>query len=458
MTSGPGKTDSTRDDPDFKAIFCGHPDVTFVLASDGRILHANQRAGELYGYTLKELMLMNTADLAAPDLREQNPMRLHDSLKSGERFEWRHQRKDGSELPVDILVRPIDSQGEKAIVMSVRDNTIRKQLEFERKRFVMLAESSSEFIGMCDLDMTPIYVNPAGQRMVGLSGMDAACQVKVEDYFFPDDQRFITEEFFPKVLREGKGDVEIRLRHFQTGKAIWVFYYLFSVQDEAGMPIGWATVSHDITERKNMQLQKEEDAQHLKKALLGTIQSIALTITKRDVFTSTHLIRVEQLAKAIGVELGLSKDTLEGLCLGASILDIGKVSIPADLLIKPGKFSAIEYQLIKQHSITGYEIVKDVEFPWPIADMILQHHERLDGSGYPQGLYGDAIILEARILAVADVFEAMLSHRPYRPALDMQAAIEIIESGKGTLFDAKVVDACIDLFRHKSFVFDKIEE
>jgi PAS domain S-box-containing protein len=403
-------------------------------------------------------MLMNTADLAAPDLREQNPMRLHDSLKSGERFEWRHQRKDGSELPVDILVRPIDSQGEKAIVMSVRDNTIRKQLEFERKRFVMLAESSSEFIGMCDLDMTPIYVNPAGQRMVGLSGMDAACQVKVEDYFFPDDQRFITEEFFPKVLREGKGDVEIRLRHFQTGKAIWVFYYLFSVQDEAGMPIGWATVSHDITERKNMQLQKEEDAQHLKKALLGTIQSIALTITKRDVFTSTHLIRVEQLAKAIGVELGLSKDTLEGLCLGASILDIGKVSIPADLLIKPGKFSAIEYQLIKQHSITGYEIVKDVEFPWPIADMILQHHERLDGSGYPQGLYGDAIILEARILAVADVFEAMLSHRPYRPALDMQAAIEIIESGKGTLFDAKVVDACIDLFRHKSFVFDKIEE
>jgi PAS domain S-box-containing protein len=130
------------------------------------------------------------------------------------------------------------------------DITARKQIEIERQKFFLLVESSSEFIGMCDLDMNPLYVNPAGRRMVGLPDMAAACRVKVQDYYFPEDQRFIAEEFFPRVLREGHGDVEIRLRHFQTGEPIWMFYYLFSVHDASGTPVGWATVSRDITDRK----------------------------------------------------------------------------------------------------------------------------------------------------------------------------------------------------------------
>jgi PAS domain S-box-containing protein len=152
---------------------------------------------------------------------------------------------DFSSAPIGQL-----PDGRRLVISMAMDVTERKKVEAERTKFFLLAESSSEFIGMCDLDMNPLYVNPAGQRLVGLPDMAAACQVKVQDYFFPEDQRFIAEEFFPRVLREGHGDVEIRLRHFLSGEPIWMYYYLFSVRDARGTVVGWATVSHDITERR----------------------------------------------------------------------------------------------------------------------------------------------------------------------------------------------------------------
>ncbi|MBC8193598.1 MAG: PAS domain S-box protein [FCB group bacterium] len=160
--------------------------------------------------------------------------------------------------------RFIDNSGKKFIIGVIHDITERKQLEDERQKFVMLAESSSEFIGMCDLDFRPVYVNPAGRQMVGLPDMEAACRVKVQDYFFPEDQQFITEEFFPWVFSEGEGDVEIRLRHFQTGEAIWMAYYLNSVLDAEGQVIGWATVSRDITEKFMLQKEIEKSRDQLR--------------------------------------------------------------------------------------------------------------------------------------------------------------------------------------------------
>ena len=151
---------------------------------------------------------------------------------------------------MEVRSSQINWKGRSATANFFSDITERKQTEEERQKFAMVADSSSEFIGMCDLDLKPIYVNPAGMRMVGLPDMEAACSVKVPEYFFPEDQPFIRKEFFPRVLREGHGDVEIRLRHFQTGKPIWVFYYLFHVHDSNGNLIGWATVSRDITERR----------------------------------------------------------------------------------------------------------------------------------------------------------------------------------------------------------------
>ena len=145
------------------------------------------------------------------------------------------------------------------------------------------------------------------------------------------------------------------------------------------------------------------------------------------------------------------RDRLEGLHLAGVVHDLGKISVPAEILSKPGKLTPIEYTLVKGHAQAGYDILKDIDFPWPIATIVWQHHERADGSGYPLGLKGDEILLESRIMAVADVMESMASHRPYRPTRGVEAALKEIEGGRGTLYDAAVVDACLTLFRARGF-------
>ena len=197
----------------------------------------------------------------------------------------------------------------------------------------------------------------------------------------------------------------------------------------------------------------EESQSMLKRALEGTIATVAMAVEVRDPYTSGHQRRVAQLAEAIALEMGLDELQVEGIRMGATIHDIGKIQLPAEILSKPAMFSKIEYAIVKGHSQVGYDILKEVEFPWPIAIMVHQHHERLDGSGYPQGLKGEEICLEARILAVADVVEAMLSHRPYRPANKLDVALEEITSNRGTLYDPAVVDVCLKLFSDDKFTF-----
>ena len=201
---------------------------------------------------------------------------------------------------------------------------------------------------------------------------------------------------------------------------------------------------------------RKEHEQHtviLRQSLEQSIQTIAATVEARDPYTAGHQRRVGELATAIAQEMGLPEDQINGIHLAAIIHDLGKIHVPAEILSKPGKLTDIEFMLIKQHPQDGYDILKDVKFPWPIADMILQHHERLDGSGYPQGLKGDQILLESRILAVADVVEAMSSHRPYRAALGIEPALDEIRRGRGSLYDPAVVDACLKLFEEKRFTF-----
>jgi HD-GYP domain-containing protein (c-di-GMP phosphodiesterase class II) len=192
--------------------------------------------------------------------------------------------------------------------------------------------------------------------------------------------------------------------------------------------------------------------QKLRRGLEATVEAIAATVETRDPYTAGHQRRVADLAKAIGREMGLPEPTLEGLHFGALIHDLGKVQVPAEILSKPTKLTKLEFELIKVHPQAGYDIIKNIEFPWPVAAMVHQHHERLDGSGYPQGLKGDAIALEARILAVADVVEAMASHRPYRAGLGIDAALKEIEAKRGIWFEPAAVDACLRLFREKQFV------
>ncbi|MCK4308200.1 response regulator [candidate division WOR-3 bacterium] len=203
--------------------------------------------------------------------------------------------------------------------------------------------------------------------------------------------------------------------------------------------------------------KKVLDLEKSKKRLQKTMEDIIYTIGKiaetRDPYTSGHQKNVSQIAIFIAQEMKLPQDKIEGVRIASLVHDIGKISLPAEILNKPTKLSEIEYSLIKEHSQTGYDILKSIDFPWPVAEIVLQHHERLNGSGYPQGLKGDDILLEAKIIGVVDVVEAMSSHRPYRPALGIDAALEEISKNKGILYDSEVVDVCLKLFKEKEFKF-----
>jgi putative nucleotidyltransferase with HDIG domain len=192
------------------------------------------------------------------------------------------------------------------------------------------------------------------------------------------------------------------------------------------------------------------------KTLDGVVSAITIVVEARDPYTAGHQKRVAELAREIAREMGFSSDAAKGLYVMGLLHDVGKMAVPAEILSKPGKINQSEFNIIKNHSNIGYSILEKIDFPWPVAQAIRQHHERLDGSGYPDGLKNDAISLEAKILGVADVVEAMSSHRPYRPALGLDCALEEIQKRSGILYDEVVVAACMRLLRHDDLVFERL--
>ncbi|MBE9484229.1 MAG: response regulator [Bacteroidetes bacterium] len=209
----------------------------------------------------------------------------------------------------------------------------------------------------------------------------------------------------------------------------------------------------DRTYRSELEQKVEERTAELQEILEGTILALTMTVEYRDPYTSGHQQRVSDLAGAIAKEMGFPKDRIIGIRMAGVIHDIGKIAIPVEILSKPGRLSKTEFELIKIHSQVGYDILNSIKFPWPLSQIVLQHHERMDGSGYPQGLSGEEILMEARIMGVADVVEAMASHRPYRPALGIDKALEKISKNREVLYDPEVVDACLILFKDKGFKF-----
>jgi len=199
-------------------------------------------------------------------------------------------------------------------------------------------------------------------------------------------------------------------------------------------------------------LQKNLDK--FQRAMVGIVQAISMAIELRDPYTAGHQLRVADLACAIGRELQLDEDAIYGLRMASVLHDLGKITVPAEILTRPGQLNDLEYGIIKNHVQAGYDIIKKIEFPWPLAEIVMQHHERIDGSGYPNGLVGGDIMFEAKILAVADVFETIASHRPYRPSLGINRAIEELNTNKGVLYDEKVAMACVLLMEEKRFEFE----
>ncbi len=225
-----------------------------------------------------------------------------------------------------------------------------------------------------------------------------------------------------------------------------------SVIEEAADDIGFALHGMVVESQKEQARAKEQMmVDKLRKAIHTTILVLAQVVESRDPYTAGHQKRVASLASAIAREMELSPEQVESITMSGLIHDIGKVTIPSEVLSKPGRITELEMQIVREHPLRGKEILSRVESPWPPADIVSQHHERIDGSGYPQGMKGEEIIIEARVVAVADVVEAMASHRPYRPALGIDEALKEIEKNKGILYDEAAVEACLTLFREKGY-------
>jgi putative nucleotidyltransferase with HDIG domain len=248
----------------------------------------------------------------------------------------------------------------------------------------------------------------------------------------------IGEEFAVECIKAGATDYVLKDKLFRLGSVIR------RALEEAQV----------YRERKQAEEKLRQSYKKLRKMLNDIVQTVALTVEIRDPYTAGHQQRVSQLTSAIARQMNLSPDQVEGIYMAAILHDIGKISVPAEILTKTGRLTEIEMNLLRAHSEVGNDILKRIDFPWPLAKVVLQHHERMDGSGYPKGLKGEKILLEARIMGVADVVEAMSSHRPYRPALGIDKALEEISQNRGILYDPEVADTCLKLFKKKGFKFE----
>jgi PAS domain S-box-containing protein/putative nucleotidyltransferase with HDIG domain len=266
----------------------------------------------------------------------------------------------------------------------------------------------------------------------------------------PEDRDSIREHV--RQILEGKRVPPLEYRIIRKdGVVRWMSDTSILFKDASGNLQAYEGVIKDISERKAAEAQAQQYVAQLESALMRTVGVATTLIEMRDPYTAGHERRVAEIAAAIGGELGLDARRVEGLRVAGQLHDIGKISTPAEILAKPGKITAAEFTLIKEHAQAGYDALKDVEFPWPVAEVAWQHHERIEGSGYPRGLKGDEILLEARIMSVADVVEAMASHRPYRPGHGIDKALEEIERGSGSAYDTTVAEACLRLFREQGY-------
>lgn len=318
-------------------------------------------------------------------------------------------------------------------------------------KFRALVEQSLAGIFMVDREGRFTYANPRLAEILGCSLSELRGR-EVAGLLFEEDRERARRQFRRHLAGELPSlQEEFRCRR-KDGARVDLGVHS-SVTYLGGKPVVIG-MAQDVTERNRAQARIDQYIAQLERAVSGTIQVVSRIVELRDPYTAGHERRVGDLAAAIGREMGLADDAIRGLRVVGLVHDVGKISTPAELLSKPGRLTPVEFQIIKTHPEQGHDILKLAEFPWPVSEAVLQHHERLDGSGYPRGLAGDAICLEARIIAVADVVEAMASHRPYRVSLGLEQAVQEIEQASGRLYDAEVAGACLRLVREKGFLFE----
>jgi PAS domain S-box-containing protein/putative nucleotidyltransferase with HDIG domain len=319
-----------------------------------------------------------------------------------------------------------------------------KSLEESKERFRNLLETTSDWIWETDQAGRYTYSSPRVRDLLGYGPEEVLNQALIN--FSVADRKSAASESFTKLLEEKRPFTGYEVTCLtKDGRTVVLENNAVPIFNGHQELIGYRGVARDISERKLAMEELKKSRDQLHASLEETVTSLASTAEKRDPYTAGHQQRVDRLACAIGRELELSEQQIEGLHIAALLHDIGKITLPSEYLAKPAKLSVEERAIVKCHTEVGYEILKNIHFPWPVAEIVYQHHEHLDGSGYPRGLCDKDIYLEAKILAVADVVEAMSSHRPYRPSLGISKALDEIRDGRGSLYHAPSVDACLHL-------------
>jgi PAS domain S-box-containing protein len=426
-----------------------------ILITDigtGRFVDANLSICRMLGYSKPELLQLGIADIHPKELRDHVMSEINSQVQGGQPVSGAIPclRKDNTVFYAEITGTSTIFHGRKYAVGFFMDITDRKRTEEAlrntERRLHTLVQAIPDLIWLKDKDGIYLSCNTMFERFLGVKQTDI---IGKTDYDFVD--RELADSFREhdrKAMAAGKiTSNEEWITFADDGHRAFLDTIKTPMYDTQGTLIGVLGIGRDITNRRSVE--------RIRKALGATVQAIAVIVEARDPYTAGHQRRVADLARSIATEMNLPDDQIDGIRMAATIHDLGKISVPAEILSKPTKLKKMEFDLIKEHSQSGYDILKDIDFPWPVAMIVLEHHERMDGSGYPRNMKGDEILMEARIVAVADVVEAMASHRPYRPGLGIDAALEEIEKNRGIFYDNTVANACLRLFREKGFQLER---
>jgi len=421
-----------------------------------QVIQWNRAASDLFGYS-KELMMGKSIDVLIPEKfkkkHQEGVKRFLETGQSkfaGKTAEFEGQRKDGTIRPIEVSLSADKNSGSWIFTAIIRETTERRQaleaLRESEERYRNLFEDSKDAVMIWTAERKILGVNQATLEIFGYN-IEEMIGADIADLFQQNEDITL---FHRKLLDEGSVRGYETLLRRKNGSPLDCLLTATVRRGKDGGVLGYQGIVRDVTDFKRNEKELEHTLETLRKSIGGITQAMSSIVESRDPYTAGHQKRVAELSRAIAQEMGLSKDQIESVRMAATLHDIGKIAVPSEILSSPGRLSEKAFDLIKDHPKTGNDILKEIEFPWPIAEMVLQHHERLDGSGYPHGLSGNAIRLEARILAVADVVEAMASHRPYRASLGINAAMQEIDKHKGTRYDSSVVDAFNLLFREKN--------
>jgi PAS domain S-box-containing protein len=434
----------------YNALLASSWDATLGMNREGSIIFWNKGAEQLFGYSTDEMLGQPVTKLI-PEKHKEDHKKALSAFLSGNyggtgTIEFEALRKDSSTFPVELSLSIWQQNGEFVGLAIGRDITERKQMEQalreSAERYCNLFANSLEAVFSADVEDNILMGNKALEKLCGYC-LEELNEMKPTNILPPESGEYISKQV-ERILSADEPISGIVHKIFNKyGKGILIEQYLNFIKRK-GTIAGFQESYRDVAERN-------KTAEQLKSSLINLAKIVSRVIESCDPYTAGHQQRVAELARLVGENMGLADDIVERLYFNGLLHDIGKISVPTSILTKPGELAEEEWAIIRAHTKQGYNILKDANLPWPVADAALQHHERLDGSGYPDGIKGDKLSLEVSILAVCDVVEAMSSHRPYRPARTTTDILKELKDGRGTRYNVGVVDVMLPMVENGEF-------